>query len=73
MVEPQVWSTAVIPMRAPRCSGSAAIVSTASDDALNSRSYCYERLARHRGLAVKIASFAGCFTRQSTANSSSWR
>ena len=29
--EPQVWSTAVMPMRAPRCSGSAAIVSTASD------------------------------------------
>src|SRR5271169_2194274 len=31
-------STAVMPIRAPRCSGSAAIVSTASDDALNSRS-----------------------------------
>src|SRR6516225_12000372 len=32
-----VWSTAVMPMRTPRCSGSVAIVSTASEEALNSR------------------------------------
>src|SRR2546426_9468230 len=38
MVEPQVWSTAVMPMRAPRRLGSAAIVSTVSAAALNSRS-----------------------------------
>lgn len=31
MAEPQVWSTAVIPMRAPRCFLSAAIVSIVSD------------------------------------------
>jgi hypothetical protein len=39
MAEPQVWSTAVMPMRAPRCFGSAAMVSMVSDAALNSRSY----------------------------------
>jgi hypothetical protein len=33
-----VCSTAVMPMRAPRCLGSAAIVSIVSDAALNSRS-----------------------------------
>ena len=38
IADPQVWSTAVMPMRAPRCFGSAAIVSTVSDAALNSRS-----------------------------------
>ena len=38
MAEPQVWSTAVIPMRTPRCFGSAAMVSMVSDAALNSRS-----------------------------------
>ena len=38
MVEPQVWSTAVMPMWAPRCLGSAAIVSMVSADALNKRS-----------------------------------
>jgi hypothetical protein len=36
--EPHVWSTAVMPMRAPRCFGSAAIVSIVADAALNSRS-----------------------------------
>src|SRR5215470_6233519 len=30
IVEPQLWSTAVAPMRAPRCLGSAAIVSSVS-------------------------------------------
>jgi hypothetical protein len=38
MAEPQVWSTAVMPIRAPRCFGSAAIVSSVSDEALNSAS-----------------------------------
>ena len=38
IAEPQVWSTAVIPIRAPRCLGSAAIVSIVSDAARNSRS-----------------------------------
>src|SRR5919106_1139078 len=37
IAEPQVWSTAVMPMRAPRCFGSAAIVSSASDELRNSR------------------------------------
>ena len=37
MAEPQVWSTAVTPIRAP-VFGSAAMVSNASDDALNSAS-----------------------------------
>ena len=36
--EPQVWSTAVMPMRAPRCFGSAAMVMSVSAAALNSRS-----------------------------------
>ena len=36
--EPQVWSTAVMPMRAPRWRGSAAIVSMVSDAVRNSRS-----------------------------------
>ena len=31
IAEPQVWSTAVMPMRAPRCRGSAAIVIIVSD------------------------------------------
>jgi hypothetical protein len=38
MVEPQVWSTAVMPILAPRRLGSAAMVSTVSAAALNSRS-----------------------------------
>ena len=38
MAEPQVCSTEVMAMRAPRCLGSAAIVSMVSADALNSRS-----------------------------------
>ena len=38
MVEPQVCRMAVMPMRAPRCLGSAAIVSTVSEEALNNRS-----------------------------------
>ena len=36
--EPQVWSTAVRPMRAPRCFGSAAMVVSVSAAALNRRS-----------------------------------
>ena len=36
--DPHVWSTAVMPIRAPRCLGSAAMVSIVSDAALNSRS-----------------------------------
>jgi hypothetical protein len=36
--EPQVWSTAVMPILAPRCLGSAAIASVASAAALNSKS-----------------------------------
>jgi hypothetical protein len=36
IAEPHVWSTAVMPMRAPRCLGSAAMVSIVSDAALNS-------------------------------------
>src|ERR1700738_1892925 len=36
--EPQVWSTAVMPILAPRYLGSAAIVSVASAAALNSKS-----------------------------------
>src|SRR4029434_5844218 len=36
--EPHVWSTEMKPMRAPRCLGSAAIVSVVSAEALNSRS-----------------------------------
>jgi hypothetical protein len=35
--EPHVWSTEMKPMRAPRCLGSAAIVSVVSAEALNSR------------------------------------
>src|ERR1700746_876316 len=35
---PQLWSTAVAPMRAPRCLGSAAIVSSVSAAVRNSRS-----------------------------------
>jgi hypothetical protein len=38
IAEPQVGSTEVMPMRAPRCLGSAAIVSIVSDEALNRRS-----------------------------------
>src|SRR5437763_11027243 len=38
IVEPQLWSTAVAPMRAPRCFGSAAIVSSVSAAVRNSRS-----------------------------------
>ena len=38
VADPQVWSTAVMPIRAPRCRGSAAIVSIVSDAAWNSRS-----------------------------------
>src|SRR6476620_836884 len=38
MAEPQVWSTAVMPIMAPRCLGSAAMVSVASAAALNNRS-----------------------------------
>ncbi len=38
IADPQVWSTAVMPMRAPRCLGSAAIVIIVSDAARNSRS-----------------------------------
>jgi hypothetical protein len=37
-VDTHVWSTAVMPMRAPRCFGSAAIVIIVSDAARNSRS-----------------------------------
>jgi hypothetical protein len=37
--DPHVWSTAVIPIRAPRCFGSAAIVIMVSDAARTSRSY----------------------------------
>src|SRR5215472_13582973 len=37
-MEPQLWSTAVAPMRAPRCLGSAAIVSSVSAAVWNSRS-----------------------------------
>src|SRR5215470_11507576 len=36
--EPQVCSTAVMPMRAPRCLGSAAMMRIVSADALNRRS-----------------------------------
>jgi hypothetical protein len=36
--EPQVWSTAVMPMLAPRCLGLAAIVRSVSDEALSRRS-----------------------------------
>ena len=36
--DPQVWSTAVMPMRAPRYFGSAAMVIIVSDAALKSRS-----------------------------------
>ena len=35
MAEPQVWSTAVMPILAPRCLGSAAMVSMVSALALN--------------------------------------
>jgi hypothetical protein len=38
MAEPQLCNTDVMPMRAPRCFGSAAMVSIVSDEALNSRS-----------------------------------
>ena len=38
MAEPQVCSTEVIPMRAPRCLGSAAMVISVSAEALNRRS-----------------------------------
>src|SRR6202048_678364 len=38
IAEPQVWSTAVAPMRAPRCLGSAAIVSSVSAAVRNKRS-----------------------------------
>ena len=38
IAEPQLWSTAVAPMRAPRCLGSAAMVSSVSAAARNSRS-----------------------------------
>ena len=38
MAEPQVCSTEVKPMRAPRCLGSAAIVRMVSEEALNRRS-----------------------------------
>ena len=38
MAEPQVCSTEVMAMLAPRCFGSAAIVSSVSAEALNSRS-----------------------------------
>ena len=38
MAEPHVWRTAVMPIRAPRCLGSAAIVSIVSAAVLNSRS-----------------------------------
>ena len=38
IAEPQLWSTAVAPMRAPRCLGSAAIVSSVSAAVWNSRS-----------------------------------
>src|SRR5437016_5841323 len=38
IAEPQLWSTAVAPMRAPRCLGSAAIVSSVSAAVRNSRS-----------------------------------
>ena len=38
IAEPQVWSTAVMPIRAPRCLGSAAMVSIVSEAARNSRS-----------------------------------
>lgn len=38
IADPHVWSTAVVPMRAPRCWGSAAIVIIVSDAARNSRS-----------------------------------
>ena len=38
MEEPQVWSTEVMPILAPRCLGSAAIVSMVSAETLNKRS-----------------------------------
>ena len=38
MAEPQVCNTEVMPILAPRCFGSAAIVSIVSDEALNRRS-----------------------------------
>ncbi len=38
MADPHVWSTEVMPMRAPRCFGSAAMVSVVSALALSSRS-----------------------------------
>ncbi len=38
MAEPQVCSTAVMAILAPRCLGSAAMVSIVSAEALNSRS-----------------------------------
>jgi hypothetical protein len=38
IAEPQLWSTAVAPMRAPRCFGSAAMVSNVSDAVRNNRS-----------------------------------
>jgi hypothetical protein len=38
MAEPQVWSTAVMPILAPKCLGSAAMVSMVSAAALNNRS-----------------------------------
>src|SRR5712692_1893247 len=38
IAEPQVWSTAVRPMRAPRCLGSVAMVSSVSAAVRNSRS-----------------------------------
>ena len=37
-VDPQVWSTAVSPMRAPRCLGSAAMVIKVSAAVLSNRS-----------------------------------
>src|ERR1700746_4094839 len=48
--EPQVCSTAVMPMRAPRCSGSAAMVSRVSAAALNRMPYItalFWGVARH--------------------------
>jgi hypothetical protein len=64
MVEPQVWSTAVMPVQAPRCLGSAAIVSTVSAAALNNHDMPAEcrraaTLDRRHHLELAEADMAG--------------
>src|SRR5262245_4671585 len=48
MAEPQVCSTAVMPIWAPRCSGSDAMVRIVSAAALNSRQGEHDVEVRHR-------------------------